>query len=74
MKLGWTSQKDMETTAQILGVNAFLDAHISYIPAANQVMLSVKIFSVSNGTILWAETYSVLSVSYTRCGNRTRGK
>lgn len=58
LKLGWTSQKDMENTAQVLGVNAFLDAHISYIPAANQVMLSVKIFSVSNGTILWAETYS----------------
>ncbi|MAD61724.1 MAG: hypothetical protein CMH49_09495 [Myxococcales bacterium] len=58
LKLGWTSQKDMENTAQVLGVNSFLDAHISYIPAANQVMLSVKIFSVSDGTILWAETYS----------------
>lgn len=58
LKLGWTSQNDMEKAAETLGVNAFLDAHLSYIPAANQVMLTVKIFSVSHGTILWAETYS----------------
>ena len=58
LKLGWTSQEDMKDAAKVLGVNAFLDAHLSYIPAANQVMLTVKVFSVSNGTILWAETYS----------------
>ena len=58
LKLGWTHQADMENVAKTLGVNAFLDAHLSYIPGANQVMLTVKIFSVQNGTILWAETYS----------------
>lgn len=58
LKLGWTSQEDMESAARVLGVNSFLDAHLSYIPGANQVMLTVKIFSVQHGTILWAETYS----------------
>ena len=58
LKLGWTSQSDMQSAAKVLGVNAFLDAHLSFIPGANQVMLTVKIFSVQNGTILWAETYS----------------
>ena len=58
LKLGWTSQADMKDAARILGVNAFLDAHISFIPGANQVMLTVKIFNVQNGTILWAESYS----------------
>lgn len=72
LKLGWTSQEDMKDAAKVLGVNAFLDAHLSYIPAANQVMLTVKVFSVSNGTILWAETYSSdeTTAAILRSGNR----
>ena len=58
LKLGWTKQEDMQAAARLIGVNAFLDAHLSFIPAANQVMLTVKIFSVNNGAVLWAETYS----------------
>lgn len=58
LKLGWSSQKDMETAAELLGVNAFLDAHVSFIPEANQVIISFKIFSAKQGQVLWAETYT----------------
>ena len=58
LKLGWTSQKDMRQAGVRLGVNAFMDLFISFIPAANQVMLNVRIYRADTGTILWAESYT----------------
>ena len=58
LKLGWTSQSDMREAAKKLGVKAFMDAFISFIPAANQVMLNVRIYRADTGTVLWAESYT----------------
>lgn len=58
LKLGWSEQDDMENAARLLGVKSFMDAHVSFIPAANQVIVSLKIFSADHGQILWAETYT----------------
>lgn len=57
LKLGWVKQEDMYQEAQKLGVMAFMDLFVSYIPGANMVSLSAKIYRADSGAILWSQTY-----------------
>jgi hypothetical protein len=58
LKLGWTTQADMRASAETLGVTAFMDAFVSFVPGANQVMLTVRVYRADTGAVLWAESYT----------------
>jgi hypothetical protein len=58
LKLGWTSHSDMQATARAIGVKSFMDVFVSFVPGANQVMLTVRIYHAETGAIVWAESYT----------------
>lgn len=58
LRLGWTEHEDMQKAAASIGVSSFMDLFVSFIPGANQVMLTVRVYRADNGAILWAESYT----------------
>jgi|GEM_PF-2125406 len=58
LRLGWTEHEDMRKAAASIGVSSFMDIFVSFVPGANQVMLTVRIYRADNGAILWAESYT----------------
>ncbi|MFW5967549.1 MAG: hypothetical protein ACOCV2_08535 [Persicimonas sp.] len=55
--MGLAEQEDLEREAERIGVENFLNAHLSYFPGANVVGMQVEIMRASDGAILWSETY-----------------
>ncbi len=57
VSLGHTRQQDLADEARRLGVVAYLDAYLAYVPGANIVSLNVQLYRAEDGKILWTETY-----------------
>ena len=70
--LGHVSQEELAREAKNLGVTAFADAYIAYIPGANVVSMNIQIYRASDGKILWTETYQsdATTAAILRSGDR----
>lgn len=72
VSLGHVTQEELAETARKLGVRAYIDAYISYIPGANVVSMNVQIYRATDGKILWTETYQsdATTAAILRSGDR----
>ena len=70
--LGQVRQEELRDEAQRLGVVAFMDAYVAYVPGANIVSMNVQIYRASDGKILWTETYQsdATTAAVLRSGDR----
>ncbi|MEM1348108.1 MAG: hypothetical protein AAGI01_06110 [Myxococcota bacterium] len=57
VRLGHTTQEQLTREARNLGVVAYIDAFVAYVPSANAVALNVQIYSAQDSEVLWTETY-----------------
>ena len=72
VSLGHVTQEELAATAKRIGVNAYIDAFVAYMPGANVVSMNVQIFRASDGKILWSETYQsdATTAAVLRSGDR----
>jgi TolB-like protein len=72
VQLGLIEQRELAEEAQRLGVVAFMDAFVSYVPGANVVSLNVQIYRAEDGKVLWSETYrsDATTAAILRSGDR----
>ena len=70
--LGHVTQQELAAEARNLGVNAYMDATLAYVPGANIVSMNVQIYRAEDGKILWAETYQsdATTAAVLRSGDR----
>jgi hypothetical protein len=70
--LGQVDQAELAAIAKEIGVVAFADAFVSYVPGANVVSMNVQIYRASDGKILWSETYQsdATTAAILRSGDR----
>jgi hypothetical protein len=72
VKLGLIEQRELAEEAERLGVVAFVDAFIAYVPGANVVSMNVQIYRAEDGKVLWSETYQsdATTAAILRSGDR----
>jgi len=72
VRLGHTTQEQLTREARNLGVIAYMDAFVAYVPSANTVALNVQIYSAQDSEILWTETYrsDATTAAILRSGDR----
>jgi TolB-like protein len=72
VQLGLVEQRELREEGQRLGVVAFLDAFISYVPGANIVSMNVQIYRADDGKVIWSETYrsDATTAAILRTGDR----
>lgn len=72
VSLGHTTQQDLADEAKRIGVVAYADAFVSWIPGANTVSLNVQIYRAVDSKILWTETYQsdATTAAILRSGDR----
>lgn len=72
VQLGLISQAELAEEGRRLGVIAFVDAFISYVPGANIVSLNIQIYRAEDGRVIWSETYQsdATTAAILRSGDR----
>ncbi|MFW5968517.1 MAG: hypothetical protein ACOCV2_13420, partial [Persicimonas sp.] len=74
--MGLAGQDDLEREAERIGVDNFMNAHLSYFPEANVVAMQVDVMRASDGAILWSETYrsDATTAAILRSGDRVMSR
>ena len=69
---GFVDQSELAAEAKRLGVSAYLDAFVAYVPGANVVSLNIQIFRATDGKVLWTESYrsDATTAAILRSGDR----
>lgn len=76
VSLGIADHEQLVREAERLGVVAFMDLRISYLPEQNVAMLMAEIFRAEDGTVVWSRSYrsDATTAAILRTGERIESR
>lgn len=72
VSLGLSDQEALAREGKRLGVVAFMDVNVAFVPGANVVSMTVQMYRAADGKILWSESYrsDATTAAILRSGDR----